>query len=154
MTRSSHRFAAAAAIATLAACTGPEPAADPANDQRPDAVADTASLAGAGGSQAIAARFVGRWDAGTAACAGAPGEMRIEIEPDRIRFHESVARVEAARPGEGDGVELDLAFEGEGETWRETRTLRLLPGDLLEIEVGGASVTRVRCQAPADQSDF
>jgi hypothetical protein len=94
---------------------------------------------------AIPERFQGRWDVDPAACAGRPGEMRLTVAPDRLLFHESVARVAAVRPGEANAVVVDLALEGEGETWRETRTLRLTGEDRLEVTVGDVSSIRVRC---------
>jgi hypothetical protein len=142
----------AAALGVVGACTpqsGSEPAADSPAAQAAgsDAVSTAASAPPAG---PIPAGFVGRWDAGTDACAGRPGEMRIEVAPDRIRFHESLASVEAARPAGDGALEVDLAFAGEGEVWRETRMLRLLPGGQLEIEAGSMSATRVRCEVVAE----
>ena len=95
---------------------------------------------------ALAERFLGSWDVSAAACAGPPGEMRLAVEPGRLRFHESVARVEAVRPAGAESVEVDLAFAGEGESWRETRTIRLLPDNRLAVDAAGPPAERVRCE--------
>lgn len=95
---------------------------------------------------AIPARFLGTWDSSAAACAGPPGEMRLVVEPDRLRFHESVARVEVIRPAGEDRVEADLAFQGEGERWRETRAMRLISGGRLAVDAAGPPAERVRCE--------
>ncbi len=94
---------------------------------------------------ALPARFLGTWDQSAAACAGSGSEMRLVVEPGRLRFHESVARIEAIRETDGGHVEVDLAFQGEGESWRETRTLRRTAEDRLAVEAAGPPAERVRC---------
>lgn len=101
---------------------------------------------------AIPEPFRGRWDASAAACAGAGSEMRLVVGPDSLRFHESLARVEAVRVLGADAVALDLASEGEGERWSETRTLRLMPDGGLAVEAPGSSANRVRCEGGADEA--
>ena len=98
---------------------------------------------------AIPAPFLGRWDASAAACVGAGSEMRLLVAPDGLRFHESHARVEAVRAAGAEAVAVDLAFEGEGERWSETRTLRLLPDGGLALEAKEGIAKRVRCDGGA-----
>jgi hypothetical protein len=71
--------------------------------------------------------------------------MRLEVEADRLRFYESEAQVQAVRTATGDSAEVDLAFEGEGERWTDTRRLRLLPDGRLSVETSDRSAERVRC---------
>jgi hypothetical protein len=100
---------------------------------------------------AIPEPFRGRWDASAAACAGKASEMRLVVGPDSLRFHESLGRVEAVRAAGADTIALDLAFEGEGEQWRETRALRLLPDGRLVVDGRGGTANRVRCEGAADE---
>ena len=93
----------------------------------------------------IPERYRGTWDASAAACDAHAGEMRLVVEGQRLRFYESVASVESVRPAGRGRIEVDLALQGEGETWQETRTLRLLPHGQLEVGVGGIATSRVRC---------
>ncbi|WP_114954034.1 hypothetical protein [Sphingosinicella terrae] len=122
--------------AAEAPSTAPADSADPA---APDAR-----------STAVPQRFLGIWDVSPAACAGAPGEMRLVVGADQLRFHESVAAVRAVRSAERGAVAMELELEGEGERWRETRRLRLLPHGRLEVEVGGTGAVRVRCSEGAN----
>ena len=97
---------------------------------------------------AVPERFRGRWDAGAAACATSVSPMRLEIGPDSLRFHESVGRVVGVRRAAANAVQVDLALQGEGTSWPETRTLRLLEGGVLAVETGDTSARRVRCPRP------
>jgi hypothetical protein len=147
------RFAALVAL-TLAGCRQPSTDAaiapsngaarvSPVDDPMPTPPASDISSAPDG--RAIPQPLRGRWDASPAACAGRRGEMRLEVEADRLRFYESEARVQAVRTATGDSAEVDLAFEGEGERWTDTRRLRLLPDGRLSVETSGGSAERVRC---------
>ena len=154
------RFARLAALPlALIACGQPTRDAAPANDATLAPPADepapvppaNASAAPADNSSAgsapalVPAPFRGRWDASAAACAGRRGEMRLEVEADRLRFYESEARIQAVRAATGESVEVDLAFEGEGQRWTDTRRLRLLPDGRLSVETSEGSAERVRC---------
>lgn len=118
------------------AATEPPAVQPPGSPERPQAGPDGAELP---------APFRGRWDASESACAGRGSEMRLTIEPGQMRFHESVARVERVRAFSQGVAEVDLAFSGEGQSWTETRTLRLLSDGRLSVEAGGGSAVRTRC---------
>lgn len=95
---------------------------------------------------AIPARFVGLWAADAAGCRVPPASIDwLRVTPAALRFHESLATVRAVRPRGADAVELDLAFEGEGQQWQATRTLRRT-GEVLTLS--GADlppISRTRC---------
>ena len=94
---------------------------------------------------AVPERFRGRWDASAAACGTSVSPMRLEIAGDSLRFHESVGRVVGVRRAAANAVEVDLALQGEGQSWTETRTLRLLQGGVLVVESGDTVARRIRC---------
>lgn len=140
------RLAPLALVLILAGCGGAtgNDATAAANDQA--SAPEASPAAPAAPPAAIPAAFLGRWDANDAACAGPGSELRLVVAPDSLHFYESRARIEAVRPQGADAVTLDLAFEGEGERWAETRTLRLgLDGRLVVDARGGGTVHRVRC---------
>lgn len=101
----------------------------------------------AGASALLPDRFTGRWDADASACAGEGSDMALHIEPGRLRFHESIATPTSVRPLDDDAVRSELAFEGEGEVWQDTRILRLETDGTLTVadEDGAAATRRVRC---------
>lgn len=117
-----------------AAPPGYRPPAEPAADP-PAAVAS-----------AIPARFVGLWAADAAGCRVPPASIDwLRVTPAALRFHESLGTVRAVRPRGADVVELDLDFEGEGQQWQATRTLRRT-GEVLTLS--GADlppISRTRC---------
>lgn len=135
-------------LAGLAACGGPAPE----NDSMPAAGAEApieqavAPIAEAA-LTAVPERFRGRWNASAEACAASSGDMGLDVAGDSLRFHESVGRVQSVRQVAPNAVEAELALEGEGQTWRETRTLRLLQDGRLAVEGRGSTATRVRCRA-------
>jgi hypothetical protein len=121
------------------------PEGNVARETPPAPAASSPAQPSAPPAPALPARFLGAWDRSAAACAGRGSEMRLVVEPGRLRFHESVARVEAVRETGNGVVEADLAFQGEGESWSETRSLRLLADDRLAVEAAGPPAERVRC---------
>lgn len=99
----------------------------------------------------IPADFLGVWDYEKGTCD--PGsDMRLDIGQDRFEFYESVGAVKAVRT-EGEATVVDLAMEGEGETWEQSLRLVLKDGGerLHVTEPGNASDTdaypRKRCPA-------
>ena len=84
------------------------PAAAPASDPAPSE---------------IPAGFIGVWDYEKGTCDPAP-DMRLAIGQDRFEFYESVGEVKAVR-NEGEATVVDLAMEGEGETWDQSLRLVL-----------------------------
>jgi uncharacterized membrane protein len=95
---------------------------------------------------AIPARFLGLWAADAAGCRVPPASIEwLRVTPEALRFHESLGAVRAVRPRGEHMVELDLDFDGEGQQWQATRTLRRT-GDVLTLS--GADlppVSRTRC---------
>lgn len=100
------------------------------------------------GAAVLPEAFVGRWDADAAACS-TPGasDLGLTITPDRLRFHESVASPGDVERLDADTVRASFEFEGEGERWQATHTLRLQDaGNTLTLEgPDGPGVVRVRC---------
>lgn len=95
--------------------------------------------------------FAGLWAADAAGCRLPPESIEwVRIDARSMRFHESIAVPQAVRGG-GNTVQVELAFEGEGERWRATKTLTLSDaGQMLEItDPGQPTVRRMRCR-PAD----
>ena len=98
-------------------------------------------------------RFLGRWNGDAANCLDDRGDAGLVVLSDALRFPESIASVLSSEVIDGDAVRVALRFEGEGETWTDTRVLRLAPDGRLVVEdAQGGAMQRVRCvdQAPAD----
>jgi len=90
--------------------------------------------------------FLGRWDADADACRSGGSDMALRIEPGALRFHESIATPETVLTLDEDTIRVHARYEGEGETWREERILRLDGADALVVEADdGEGVRRVRC---------
>ncbi|MCL4671751.1 MAG: hypothetical protein KJZ64_02180 [Sphingomonadaceae bacterium] len=107
-------------VLALAACGSepePQPAPVEAVDANPATVereADTPASTIPETTQ-IPERFIGVWDYVKGTCDPA-SDMRLAIGQDRFEFYESVGEVKAVR-NEGEATVVDLAMEGEGETW-------------------------------------
>lgn len=98
-------------------------------------------------------RFLGRWNADAANCLDDRGDAGLVVLPEALRFPESIASVLSSEAFDGDALRVGLRFEGEGETWMDTRVLRLAPDGRLVVEdAQGSAVHRVRCdgQAPGE----
>ncbi|RNJ62363.1 MAG: hypothetical protein EDM03_12995 [Porphyrobacter sp. IPPAS B-1204] len=119
-------FILACALA-LAACGGeadreaaapePVPAATAGNILKEPASEPTAG-------SAIPAQFLGVWDAETGTCDPA-SDLRLDITPQAIGFYESQGiLIRLAEAIDGSTV-VELAMEGEGETWDMTMTISL-----------------------------
>jgi len=101
------------------ALPAPEPAGTAAGPAETSAPATAAAAA-------IPARFLGIWDAETGTCESASAELMLRIARDGIGFYESHGTVTAVT-ARGDGtVAIDLAMEGEGDTWEMSMTLTLM----------------------------
>lgn len=129
----------------LMACE--QPPADTA-DTAPAAKPVAPSVAGAG--RAIPARFLGVWDYAEGTCDPA-SDLRMEIEPRRIVFYESVGNVAAVEQKGADGVLVSMTMTGEGQSWNDTMRLDLddngavlIPGDAEEYDPG-QPLPRKRC---------
>lgn len=116
------------------------PASMPPPQPPGDAAGDPASTT-------IPARFLGRWDADAAACKGEGSDLGLRIEPTALRFHESDATPRTVEMLDDDTIRIEATFEGEGETWQETRTLRLEGENTLVVEDAASThaTHRMRC---------
>lgn len=143
-------------VLALAACGG-EPQPQPAPTEKAGASlepveqkVDTPANAIPETTQ-IPERFIGVWDYIEGTCDPA-SDMRLAIGQDRFEFYESVGEVKAVR-NQGETTVVDLAMEGEGETWEESLRLVLKDeGERLHVtEPVNASDTddypRKRCPA-------
>lgn len=73
---------------------------------------------------AIPAQFHGIWDNEDGNCNPA-SDLRMEISGNGIGFYESMGKLNAVKAAEDGGLSVDLAMEGEGETWTNTIGLTL-----------------------------
>jgi hypothetical protein len=120
------RAAMLASLLALAACGGePQQEAPAAPEPPPSPPAPPAATAPAPPTAAtIPARFIGVWDAETGTCDPA-SDARLDIAPSDIGFYEShgtLTRIAEAPDGKAT---LDLAMEGEGDTWEMTMRIGL-----------------------------
>lgn len=88
--------------------------------------------------------LIGVWDYEQGTCDPA-SDMRLAISQDRFEFYESVGQVESVRK-DGDAIVVDLAMEGEGETWEQS--VRLLLRD------DGQRLHITEADAAADVDDY
>lgn len=72
----------------------------------------------------IPSRFQGVWDYEDGTCV-AESDLRMHIKAREITFYESYGTVSGVRQ-EGDDAIVDLAMEGEGETWEQSLRLSLV----------------------------
>ncbi|MEM8724733.1 MAG: polysaccharide deacetylase family protein [Pseudomonadota bacterium] len=75
-------------------------------------------------SIAIPERYFGVWDYEGGTCAP-ESDLRMEIKAGEITFYESYGEVSDVRVEAGDTI-VDLAMEGEGETWMQSLRLSLV----------------------------
>lgn len=93
----------------------------------------------------IPARFVGRWNRDAAACARPAASIEgVRVTPDELWFHESVGTVKRVERLDGDRIRITAEYEGEGERWTATQTLRV-EGDRLTVTTDGQPFSRMRC---------
>lgn len=136
---------AAPLVGTLAACSSePEPteSADAFADRigggekplAPDA-APTSSLnaappppmAALGAAKPVPAKFQGVWDFIDGTCAR-ESDLRMQVGSSSVQFYESVGTVNGYEQPDENTVILNLAMEGEGESWEERFRLSLVEG--------------------------
>lgn len=119
-------LAAAILALALAGCgSEPTPAPTPTDTAEVTSTAPDAPGGAIAETTLIPERFIGVWDYEKGTCDPA-SDMRLAIGQDRFEFYESVGEVKAVR-NEGDATVVDLAMEGEGETWDQS--LRLVVKD-------------------------
>lgn len=107
----------------VCACSQEQQAAAPDTADATEAPAATAS----GKAGAMPAAFLGVWDFVEGNCEPA-SDLRIEIKPRSIEFYESHGDIQSVTVESPDVVVLDLAMEGEGETWTMRRRFTLSNG--------------------------
>ncbi|MEL1251301.1 hypothetical protein [Aurantiacibacter gilvus] len=145
---------AVAAALSLSACSS-EPEATAPDAPVPSEASEVAATAGTGqapegtDSEGIPAAMLGVWDYVEGTCDPA-SDLRLEIAPDHLTFYESYGTVQSVTR-DGDDVTFALAMEGEGETWQESLTYRLVEGGtILESDmpapVGEGQLRRKRCE--------
>jgi hypothetical protein len=128
----------------------PEPAGDespPANEDPPaDAPPAADEQDDADSEAAIPAAFHGEWNSDRSQC-GSAGETRLIVSGNRLRFHESIARVRRVESVNDRTIRVTAVYRGEGDRRTETRRLRLSPnGNRLTVSAAGSTLTRFRCR--------
>ncbi|WP_156347545.1 MULTISPECIES: hypothetical protein [unclassified Sphingomonas] len=94
----------------------------------------------------IPARFVGQWNRDAAACARPAASIEgVRVAPGELWFHESVGTVKRVEPLGTEQVRITADYEGEGQRWTTTQTLRVA-GDRLTIVTDGQPFSRIRCR--------
>lgn len=100
---------------------------------------------GLAATAAIPERFVGRWNRDAAACAQPATSIEgVRVTPKELWFHESVGTVQRIEPLGPDRIRVVADYEGEGERWTTTQTLRV-DGNRLTIMTDGSPFSRIRC---------
>lgn len=138
-----HTWLVAASVLMLAACSGgsADGNALPANETTPE-VATAAPLPD------IPAEFRGTFDADAVACGASSGDMRLVVDAQALRFHESESRVTRVTPRDGGAIDVDAVSTGEGITEQRQYRLAMGEGGRLNVTVSGSDSARVRCNAP------
>lgn len=152
-------FLVLALLAAIAACSDPgptsvntpvagtEPAATPATEEPLPAAGTTPAASEpatpAQTTDAVPTRFQGRYATDATACNAAGHESRLQIDAERIAFHESSGAVTAVS-GNADEITIEARVTGEGETRQASWTFRLgADGNTLTDVAAG--MIRVRC---------
>lgn len=92
--------------------------------------------------------FLGLWTGIDVRCGDRSSALRLKVEPDTLRFYESVGTVTAVSQAGADAIMVDARYEGEGQTWsRKQRLTVSTDRSLLTVAAEGAAVTRKRCPA-------
>jgi hypothetical protein len=93
----------------------------------------------------IPAAMLGVYDASLEAC-GQSSEARLTVSPTELRFHESIGTVRQVTTAGAEAASVDADYQGEGESWRNLRVLRLGDGGkTLTISGDGTRLVLVRC---------
>ena len=121
------RFALTAlAVVTLSACSQSGPDHDVPAIRKTSAPTPPPVPAQAGQPE-IPERFRGVWDYVEGNCDPA-SDLRMTVLPREIEFYESHGRITGVMVGGPDIVTVELAMEGEGETWTMQRRFTLTEG--------------------------
>lgn len=147
-------LAALAAALSIAGCDRPDAGPGANQAAAPPAVAEAPANAGEAApppppaiGKAIPAAFLGVYDASLEAC-GKPSDRRLAVSATALRFHESIGTVREVTDAGAGAIRVEADYEGEGESWRSLRELRLDDGGAkLTVSGDGTSLVRVRCPA-------
>lgn len=143
---------AALAAVLIAGCGSPdaghgknEAAAPPAVAEAPANTSEPAPPPPPATGRTIPAALLGSYDASLDAC-GKPSDSRLTVSPTELRFHESIGTVREVTATAAGTVTVEADYQGEGESWRSTRELRLGDGGAtLTISGDGTRLVRIRC---------
>ena len=95
--------------------------------------------------------FVGEWNASVRDCGTGSSDMRLRIDPARLRFHESQGAVVSVIRHDSRSVSVSARYVGEGQAWDRSDRLTLSKtGDTLTVQTGQTGQDRVvrhRCPA-------
>ncbi|MDB5699207.1 MAG: hypothetical protein JWN69_2011 [Alphaproteobacteria bacterium] len=90
----------------------------------------------------IPAAFLGEWNADPKDCGTGLSDSRVQVEPRRVRFHESEAQVKRVTIHNPRSVTIEGPFQGEGEAWDGRLRMDLsASGEAMTI----GDLTRRRC---------
>ncbi|KQM56936.1 MULTISPECIES: COG3650 family protein [unclassified Sphingomonas] len=93
----------------------------------------------------IPMQFVGRWNRDAAACTRPAALIEgVRVTPNELWFHESVGAVKRVEPLSAGRFRITADYDGEGQRWTATQTLRV-DGDRLTIVTDGQPFSRIRC---------
>lgn len=93
----------------------------------------------------IPATLLGVYDVSLDAC-GRSSDGRLTVSSTELRFHESIGTVREVTADGPDAVTVEADYQGEGESWRSVRELRLSDGGaILTVSGDGTRLDRVRC---------
>lgn len=147
------RLVTLAALLAAGGCSEPAenvPAienAAPVGDRTPE-VAAPANGASPAPATRLPQPLLGAWTADKTGNCAADNELRIDIAPARIDYHESRARVTRVTPVGERSWGVDAEFSGEGEAWTRSFDLNLSADGrtLTRVEAPVADITYTRCE--------
>lgn len=92
--------------------------------------------------------LIGVWTADAAGRCAPGTELRIDVVADRVRFHETEARIVAIEQVDPHSWAINAEATGEGETRRMSFTYNLNEdGSLTRVEAPFPDITYTRCKA-------
>jgi hypothetical protein len=152
----------------VVACGHPDPVANnvaavnlpaPANDSAPDPLGGlptndistqvgAANVAAAAADGAIPAALQGRWGLTPADCTSRRGDAKglLVVTSGDLRFYESRAVPAPTAEADGDSINGNFSFTGEGQTWTKFETLQRKNNTLVRTDSNpAASYTYAKC---------
>lgn len=96
----------------------------------------------------------GQWAGVDARCGDRTDDLALDIDGDRLIFHESVGTIDRVER-KSDAYVVRADFTGEGQSWTRKLTMRLsADGSILTVMNGDTTETRKRCQALSHRSAY